>query len=91
MREQVPDLDPSVVLQAGATELQATVQDAATGQADIMRRVLNVYNDAIVQTFVLALALAAVSILGSLGVEWRSVKNQPPRLSHRETKSERWQ
>ncbi|KAK4089937.1 hypothetical protein PCL_05665 [Purpureocillium lilacinum] len=74
MREQVPDLDPSVVLQAGATELQATVQDAATGQADIMRRVLNVYNDAIVQTFVLALALAAVSILGSLGVEWRSVK-----------------
>lgn len=75
MLSQVPELDPSVVLQSGATDLQQTVSQATLGQADVVARVLKVYNDAILQTFVVALALACVSIIGAIGVEWRTVKH----------------
>lgn len=74
MLSQVPELDPSVVLQSGATDLQQTVSQATLGQTDIVARVLKVYNDAILQTFVVALALACISIIGAVGVEWRTVK-----------------
>lgn len=77
MRDNVPQLDPSIVLQSGATELQQTVRAAAGGQEGIVTQVLNVYNAAIVQTFVVALALACISIVGAAGVEWRSVKSKP--------------
>lgn len=78
MLARVPELDPSVVLQSGATELQQTVRQAAAGQADkAVARALEIYNDAIVQTFVVALGLACVSIIGAVGVEWRTVKSSP--------------
>lgn len=77
MLARVPGLDPSIVIQSGATNLQQTVRQATSGQANVITRVLKVYNDAIVQTFVVALALACVSIIGALGVEWRSVKRLP--------------
>ncbi|OAA77138.1 Major facilitator superfamily domain, general substrate transporter [Akanthomyces lecanii RCEF 1005] len=76
MRGRVPEIDYSVVLNSGATELQKTIKDVAPGQANILSRVLNVYNDAIVQTCIVALALACVSILGAVGVEWRTVKKK---------------
>lgn len=75
MLSWVPALDPSAVLHAAATDLQQTVSQATLGQADVVARVLKVYNDAIVQTFVVALALACVSIIGAVGVEWRTVKH----------------
>ena len=77
MLARVPGLDPSIVIQSGATNLQQTVRQATSGQANVITRVLKVYNDAIVRTFVVALALACVSIFGALGVEWRSVKRMP--------------
>ncbi|GAB1206113.1 hypothetical protein APSETT445_004794 [Aspergillus pseudonomiae] len=77
MRAHVPDLDSSIVLQAGATDLRRTVMQAASGHGAVVTRVLEIYNDAIVQTFVVALALACVSILGAMGVEWRSLKSTP--------------
>ncbi|OQE40846.1 hypothetical protein PENCOP_c005G03415 [Penicillium coprophilum] len=85
MRAQVPEIDPSVVLQSGATDLQRTVMQAASGQADdVVTRVLEIYNDAIIQTFVVALALACVSIVGAVGVEWLSVKSTPKDLESKE-------
>lgn len=78
MVDRVPELDPSVVLQSGAADLQRTVRQAVSGQADkVVARVLEIYNEAIVQAFVVALALACVSIIGAVGVEWRSVKISP--------------
>ncbi|KAE8407334.1 putative efflux pump antibiotic resistance protein [Aspergillus pseudonomiae] len=77
MRAHVPELDPSIVLQAGATDLRRTVMQAASGHGAVVTRVLEIYNDAIVQTFVVALALACVSILGAMGVKWRSLKSTP--------------
>jgi hypothetical protein len=77
MLSRVPFLDPSMVLESGATDLQQTVRQATSGQADVVVRILEIYNDAIVQKFVVALALACVSIIGALGVEWRTVKGSP--------------
>lgn len=78
MIARVPELDPSIVLQAGATQLQRTVSQASVHPSDdLVARVLGIYNDAVVQTFVVALALACVSIAGAVGVEWRTVKRSP--------------
>lgn len=79
MHERVPDVDPSVILQSGATDLQNAVGQAAPGQADVLALVLDVYNDAIVQAFAVALALACISIIGTLGVEFRTVKGEERR------------
>ncbi|KAE8421401.1 MFS transporter [Aspergillus pseudocaelatus] len=85
MRAQVPELDPSIVLQSGATDLRRTVTQAISGQADtVVAQVLEIYNNAIVQTFVVALALACVAIIGAMGVEWRSVKDKPKELKSEE-------
>lgn len=48
MRDKVPQLDPSIVLQAGATELQQTVRDVTGGQESVVTQVSKVYNAAIV-------------------------------------------
>lgn len=77
MLARVPELDPSIVLECGATDLQQTISQATSGQANVVACVLEIYNDAIVQTFVVALVLACVSIIGALGVEWRTVKSSP--------------
>lgn len=80
-RVSVPELNPSTILQSGAAELQRTVNAAASGRSNIVDQVLQVYNNALVQAFVVALALACVSIAGAAGVEWRSVKG--PKIDSR--------
>lgn len=68
--EQVPTLDPSIVLKTGATSLKHAVN------VDLLPKVLVAYNEALTQTFYVSLALAVLSILGSVGVEWKSVKGK---------------
>lgn len=68
--EKVPTLDPLIVLQTGATSLKDAVN------ADLLPDVLLAYNDALTQTFYVSLALAALSIFGSAGIEWKSVKGK---------------
>ncbi|MCJ1464683.1 MFS sugar transporter [Pseudocyphellaria aurata] len=68
--EKVPTLDPSIVLTTGATSLKYAVS------ADLLPDVLLAYNDALTQTFYVSLALAALSIFGSAGIEWKSVKGK---------------
>ena len=66
----VPDLDPSIVLEVGATSLRNAVDPSN------LVGVLSAYNDAIDQTFYVSLAMACFSIVGSLGMEWKSVKGK---------------
>ncbi|CAJ0553020.1 Ff.00g115320.m01.CDS01 [Fusarium sp. VM40] len=75
-RSHVQELDPSVILRSGATDLQETIKAAVPNNGDIVTKVVQIYNDAIVQTFVVALVLACISIMGAFGVEWRSIKKQ---------------
>ncbi|KAJ5976581.1 MFS transporter [Penicillium waksmanii] len=74
---RVPELDPYIILQTGATELRHEVKQSSLGDDKVLAVVLEIYNDAIVQAFVLALALACISIVGAIGVEWRTVKKLP--------------
>ncbi len=66
----IPDFDPQVIVNAGATSLRTVVG------SDRLPEVLVVYNDAIVKTFQIALILSCLSIFGALGMEWKSVRGK---------------
>ncbi|KAL8807193.1 MAG: hypothetical protein Q9182_000875 [Xanthomendoza sp. 2 TL-2023] len=61
----VPDLNPDVILSAGATGFRKAVGEAAYPS------VLVVYNAAVIKTFQLGLILACLCALGAAGVEWK--------------------
>ena len=65
---KIPNLDPSAIVNAGATELRSIVS-----QQDLPI-VLEIYNTAVMGAFKVALAFACVSIVGAVGMEFRSVK-----------------
>ncbi|MCJ1299880.1 MFS sugar transporter [Hypocenomyce scalaris] len=67
---RVPDVDPQIVVNAGATSLAETI-----GAKDI-REVLVAYNSAITQTWYVSVAMASLTIIGSLSMEWKSVKGK---------------
>ena len=64
----VGGLDPAVVVNTGATDLRGLVS------AEQLPAVLEVYNEALRQVFLVSMGLASVTILGALGLEWKSVK-----------------
>ena len=66
----VPNLNPSMILNTGATSLRTSVDPGN------IARVLEAYNGAIVQAFYASTAMAAFSIIGSVGMEWKSVKGK---------------
>ena len=66
----VPGLDPDIILNTGATSLKNNVD------AGLLPGVLFAYNKALTQTFYVSLALASLSIFGSIGIEWKSVKGK---------------
>ena len=66
----VPSLDPKIVLATGATSLRNAV-----GKGEIAA-VLYAYNDALDQTYYVSVAMACLSIIGALGMEWKSVKGK---------------
>jgi MFS family permease len=64
----LPSIDPHVVLNGGATELRHLV----TGND--LNILLSDYNAAIVDVFYMVVAMAGLTICGSVLVEWRSLK-----------------
>lgn len=64
----VEGVDPAMIVNTGATELRHLVP------ADQLPAVLEVYNDALRQVFLISVGLSATAILGALGLEWKSVK-----------------
>ncbi|KAF2173022.1 hypothetical protein M409DRAFT_62654 [Zasmidium cellare ATCC 36951] len=72
----LPELDPSVVTGvlggSGATDLIRNVQSATGGNETIVQTVLEVYNDALTDSFYVAVALACLTLLPALGVEWKT-------------------
>lgn len=64
----VEGLDPAMIVNTGATDLRDLVP------ADQLPAVLEVYNEALRQVFLIATGMAAVTILGAVGLEWKSVK-----------------
>lgn len=64
----LPNFKPEDIVNTGATDLRNLVP------SDELPRLLVAYNDAIKHAFYLGVALAALSILGSASMEWKSVK-----------------
>ncbi|KAL8789123.1 MAG: hypothetical protein Q9195_006989 [Heterodermia aff. obscurata] len=69
----IPNFDPQVVVNTGATEIKSVVPPQFLGI------VKAVYNHALVGVFEVALVLACLTIFGSLAIEWRSIKAQKDR------------
>ncbi|KAH8585419.1 major facilitator superfamily domain-containing protein, partial [Bisporella sp. PMI_857] len=68
----IPGVDPQTILHAGATNLRNVV-----GSEDLPQ-VLVGYNDALVLTFQLGMIMSCLSVIGAVGVEWKSVKAKKP-------------
>ncbi|KAF8183479.1 MFS transporter [Mycena galopus ATCC 62051] len=66
----VPGVSPALVLSAGATSLAEAVAP------QFLPGVLQAYNDALIAAFYVAIAMACLSLVGSLVVEWRSIKGK---------------
>jgi len=66
----VPDLDASIVLRTGATELKNAIDPEYLGG------VLTAYNLTLTQTFYVSVACGAMSIVGAVFVEWKSMKGK---------------
>ncbi|KAF4628140.1 hypothetical protein G7Y89_g10018 [Cudoniella acicularis] len=67
----IPNFDPNKIVGSGATELRQAVP------AEYLPAVLAAYNLALRRAFQAGLAMACLSILAALPLEWKSVK--PPK------------
>ncbi|KAI9800629.1 MAG: hypothetical protein M1833_003287 [Piccolia ochrophora] len=65
-----PELDPSTILNIGATSIKGVIAEES------LPNVIEAYNIALTQTFYVAVAMSCFSLVGSAGVEWKSVKGK---------------
>ncbi|PQE27354.1 putative DHA14-like major facilitator ABC transporter protein [Rutstroemia sp. NJR-2017a WRK4] len=70
LAKYVPGLDPAVVLNTGATSIQRTIDK------QYLAGVTLAYNDALTESFLVAAIMAALTIIGSVAIEWKSVKGK---------------
>ena len=68
--DNLPGVNPGAVTSGGATELRNLVS------GDDLRTLLSDYNDALMDVFYVVVATCAVTIFGSVFVEWRNLKVQ---------------
>lgn len=66
----LPSINPATVLSVGATSLKDRIPKQDLPQ------VLVAYNDTLTQVFYVAVATAALSLVGALAMEWKSVKGK---------------
>lgn len=66
--EYAPKIDPAAVLAMGATNIRKEIP------AQSLPGVILAYDKAITQVFLVAVATSALTIIGSVAMEWRSVK-----------------
>jgi hypothetical protein len=70
LQENVPTLDPKIVLASGATNLQKTIP------AELLSGVVEAYSTALTKAFLVSIGLAAFTIVGSIFIPWKSVKGK---------------
>ncbi|PNP44417.1 hypothetical protein TGAMA5MH_03820 [Trichoderma gamsii] len=73
VRKFAAGLDPTIVTNTGATALRNVIEPK------FLPGVIRAYNDAVVQTFYVSLACACATVVGSLLIEWKSVKEKADR------------
>jgi hypothetical protein len=80
--DSIPGINPQKILDGGATDLR----NLATG--DNLVKLISDYNDSIIGVFYIVVATCAVTIFGSLLVEWRSLKVRAAEQAGKNTKAE---
>jgi hypothetical protein len=70
--KHLPGVNPLQIIQTGATELKYLVPP---GQ---LAELLSVYNGALGQAFMVGTILAAMTVVGAVTMEWKSVKGKDP-------------
>lgn len=68
----VPGVDAVAVASSGATNIQHAIP------AEYLQGVIQTYNEGLVQVFKLVLAMACLTSIGSVAMEWKSVKEKKP-------------
>ncbi|KAK2738275.1 MFS sugar transporter [Myotisia sp. PD_48] len=68
--EAAPGLDASIVLRVGATELDKLIPKEFLAATQVA------YNNALTNTWYVAVAMSVLSIIGAFGIEWISVKGK---------------
>lgn len=72
LRERTDNLDPDIIIAAGATELRSVLD--RLGLIDELPTVIEAYLRGVQDVFRVSLALSLVAFFASLFLEWRSVK-----------------
>ncbi|KAI1290513.1 MFS general substrate transporter [Xylaria venustula] len=70
LAEHLPGTNPETIIAVGSTNLKKVLP------ADILPAVILSYNNALTTAFTVATALAAISIVGAVFMEWKSVKGK---------------
>ncbi|KAF2667948.1 DNA repair protein RAD50 [Microthyrium microscopicum] len=79
LKKQLPIYAPGIpaetIIQAGATNIRTFLEDVLK-KPEALPGVLEAYNKALTQAYILPIAVAILSFLGSLLFEWKSVKGK---------------
>lgn len=70
LQEWVPNIPPKTILSIGATSIQQTIDPVD------LPGVTHAYNSALTHAYLVAAAMAVLTILGSVTIEWKSVKGK---------------
>jgi hypothetical protein len=71
IRTDAPRVNPDIILHIGATDLRQAFPAA------LIHGIQVAYNRALTQTWYIAVAMACLTVVATLTVEWRSVKGKP--------------
>jgi hypothetical protein len=72
MRKQIPTLDPATIFEAGATGIQAIIPQSELEMATLS------YSNALNCAFLVSVVSASFAVIGSLIIEWKSVRPTRP-------------
>jgi len=70
LAKYAPTVDPKLVLSVGATAIQHSIDKA------VLPGVTMAYNSGLTQAYLVATIMACFTIIGSLSIEWKSVKGK---------------
>ncbi|KAL9033153.1 MAG: hypothetical protein Q9180_006102, partial [Flavoplaca navasiana] len=73
--QSLPDINPELVQSAGATALRSVIEAQGLG-SEAVERAAEAYSAVVVREFQMATGLACVTIIGAVGMEWKSVKEE---------------
>lgn len=73
--QNVPGVDAATAAGTGATNIRNVIP------AEYLQGVIQTYNDALTQVFIIVLVMGCLTTIGSVAIEWKSVKEKPTQMT----------